>query len=359
MREWTNSYNSFNSFKALMWREQFEGIAKQEFLPPVSVDTDPINACNYNCIWCNATEYMKNGKGGLSESHLIKLADFYKGWGVHSTCIAGGGEPLLSKGLIPFLERLNKNGIESGIITNGSLMDKDIIKAMAKYCRWVGISMDAGSSLTYAKVKGIKYPSMFHVVLDNIDELINKIHTDNSKCEVTYKFLLHPLNSNEIYLAVQWAKRLGVDSFHLRPVGWDNIGKEGDIDFSIDSINAQLEEAFSLEDDSFKIYGVRHKFDPNMKKKVNFKRCWASPLIATFGADGNCHMCFDMRGKEEFILCEHDPDPAEILKVWNSAFHKSMIDHVKIEECPRCTFGAYNEMVEQVFIGDRMCRYFP
>ena len=50
MREWTNPYNPFNSMKVLIWREHLEGIVRQEFLPPVTADTDPTNLCNYNCI---------------------------------------------------------------------------------------------------------------------------------------------------------------------------------------------------------------------------------------------------------------------------------------------------------------------
>ena len=42
-------------------------------------------------------------------------------------------------------------------------------------------------------------------------------------------------------------------------------------------------------------------------------------------------------------LCKHDPDPSAILDVWGSEFHKDMIANVKIEDCPRCTFGAYND----------------
>jgi len=39
--------------------------------------------------------------------------------------------------------------------------------------------------------------------------------------------------------------------------------------------------------------------------------------------------------------------------------HKQLVNDVKVNECPRCTFHAYNEMVEQVFIKDKMCKMFP
>lgn len=364
MKEWTNPYNPFNSMKALMWREQLEGIARQKFLPPVTVDTDPTNRCNYECIWCNAFDYMAGSKHTLSEAHLLKLADFYKEWGVHSTCIAGGGEPLLNPGLNAFLERLHHNGIQAGIITNGSIMTDDNIDVIARTCRWCGFSVDAGTPETYTKVKGFKEKKFFNKVIENIRKLTKKVSDLETHCDVAFKFLLHTLNAEEIFEAAKIAKSIKVRDFHLRPVGWDNLTvtrDKGTISFDnlMENINKQIGAAMGLEDENFHFYGIRHKFNPNLKRKINFSRCWAPPLLATFGADGKCHLCFDMRGRKDLILCSHDPDPREILKVWGSQFHKDMIAKIDPKTCPRCTFGPYNEIVEQVFIKDGMCRYFP
>lgn len=364
MREWTNPYNPFNSMKVLMWREQLEGIARQKFLPPVTVDTDPTNRCNYECTWCNAFDYMAGSKHTLSEAHLLKLADFYKEWGVYSTCIAGGGEPLLNPGLNSFLERLHQNGVEPGIITNGSVMTDEHIEVIARTCRWIGFSMDAGTPETYSKLKGIENKKFFNKVIENIGKLTKRIQELGTKCDIAYKFLLHPDNAREIFKAAELAKKLGVQDFHLRPVGWDNLAAtrdKGSISFDnlMEDINKQISAAMALEDENFHFYGVRHKFDPQMKRKINFSRCWAPPLLATFGADGKCHLCFDMRGRKDLILCSHDPNPREILKVWGSQFHRDMIAKIDPKTCPRCTFGPYNEVIEQVFIKDGMCRYFP
>ena len=364
MREWKNPYNAFNSLKVLMWREHLEGIAKQEYLPPVTVDTDPTNRCNYNCIWCNAFEYMTEKKHMLSKEHLFKLADFYKEWGVRSTCVAGGGEPLLNPAVNDFLWRLNENRVEAGVITNGSLMTDKHIDAIARTCRWCGISMDAGKPDTYAKVKGIKDKKYFYKVIENIENLTRKVTELKTNCDVAYKYLLHPLNASEIYEAARLAKSIGVKDFHLRPVGWDNLAatkNKGEISFEdvMEGINKQIDAAMELEDESFHVYGVRHKFNPDLKRKINYSRCWAPPLLATFGADGKCHLCFDMRGRKDLILCSHYPEPREILKVWGSKFHREMIENIDINKCPRCTFGPYNEVIEQVFIKDGMCRHFP
>jgi len=155
MKEWNNPYNSFNSWKVLLWREQLQAIVDQNFMPPVIADTDPANRCNYNCIWCNAYDCIKEKQQDISEEHLIRLSDFYKEWGIKATCVAGGGEPLINPGTKRFLRELKQRGIEIGVITNGSLIDDEYVEILAECCRWVGFSMDAGTPDTYVKVKGI------------------------------------------------------------------------------------------------------------------------------------------------------------------------------------------------------------
>ena len=361
MKEWTNQWNPFNSAKALLHREHFEACAKQDFLPPVTVSTDPSNRCNFDCIWCNAFEMMQKKCPDLSEDHLLRLADLYAEWGVKTTCVAGGGEPFMNQATGKFLLRLKENGVGCAPVTNGSLLTDELIEIIAKTCRWCGISVDVCYSDTYMKIKGISDSKIFGKVLDNIAKLTKHIRETDSDCEVGYKYLLHPLNSREIYYAAELAKSLGVNDFQLRPVGWDNIYKtksEHDIYYTpsmLDSINSQIEAAMSLENENFHVYGIRHKFRPDFQRKVNFKKCWASPIATlTFGADGNCYLCLDMRGREDMILCSH----FDILKYWNSDRHKKMLQNIDPLKCPRCTIGPYNEIVEQVFIEDRMCRDF-
>lgn len=368
MREWTNPYNPFNSMKALIWREHFEGMASGNFLPPVSVDTDPSNRCNLACLWCNAVDNMKSGRHDIPAKHLLRLADFYAEWGVKSTCVAGGGEPLLNRGTGDFLLRLAENGVEAGVITNGILMGSDMAKIIAKTCRWIGVSVDAATPEVYSVVKGLGNVDvaerMLKRVLGHIVELVDVVSRSGAECDIAFKYLLHPANATEIFEAAKLARSIGVKDFHLRPVGWDNLSKtqgQAALEFAplLPQIDEQIEQAMELEDGHFRFFGIRHKFKADFQRKVNFSKCWAAPLLLTFGSDGKCHLCFDMRGNPDMMLCGHDPDPREVLDHWGSDRHKAMLDAIDPKECPRCTFGPYNEMVEQVFIKDGMCRYFP
>lgn len=362
MKEWSNMCNPFNSAKVLLWREHLEACAAGDFLPPVTVSTDPSNRCNFNCIWCNAYEQMQISGADIPKDHLLRLADFYAKWRVKSTCVAGGGEPFLNKGTGDFLLRLHENGVGCAPVTNGSLLTDELIEIIAKTSRWAGISMDAGCCETYMKVKGIRNHFLFDIVINNIAKLTKRIKELKSECDVGYKFLLHPLNAGEIFEAAKLAKSLGINDFQLRPVGWDNVQKikaEKYNLFQLEAIKNQIAQAMDLEDENFHVYGIRHKFKPNLQRKVNFESCCASPMATlVFGADGDCNLCIDHRGDKNTILCGHFPDPNNVLKYWNSDKHKEILRNINPKDCPRCTIGPYNEIVEQAIIKDRMCRDF-
>lgn len=375
MKEWSNPWNPFNSAKVLLWREHLEACAKEDYLPPVAVDIDPSNRCPLNCYFCNAKKMIRDSGADMSEKQMIRIADFLAYWRDttrHKTpngaCIAGGGESFMNPNLVSLYERMYYHGMEIGIITSGYIMRKEHLDIIPRVARWIGFSVDAATSETYKKIKGIKNNDGFRKVIENIKAVV-KANNDYTGprisvgCDVAFKFLLTPENALEIYDAIKLAKEIGVKDFHLRPAGWDNLAN---VDYKPDwtglpeKIDKQIEEGMKLQTKNFRVYGIRHKFNPDFSRKISFSRCWAIPLLPTFGADGNLHLCFDRRGDKDLILCKHDPNPYEVLKVWNTDFHREMIRKINpAKDCPRCTYAPVNEIIEQVILKDSMCHKIP
>ncbi|GHS95759.1 hypothetical protein AGMMS50276_12560 [Synergistales bacterium] len=168
--EWraAKRWNPFNSYKLLAHVERWRKICRGAFLPPpVLITVDPANACNFDCAWCNAKYIREHRNFMLTPKALNEIADFLPhwgensgypeppegGWGVKAICVAGGGEPLLNKATPAFIERVSANGVEVGVVTNGSMIG-DCIEALSQ-CTWVGVSVDAGSARTLDKLKGL------------------------------------------------------------------------------------------------------------------------------------------------------------------------------------------------------------
>ena len=191
-KEYTNEYTGFNDWKVLFHFEHLKKIVAGNFPPPVAVDTDPSNACNQNCIYCNAKAYRKSPNySRMPKGHLLKLADFYAKWGVQSTCIAGGGESLLNGETKEFMNALCENNIEIGVITNGVLLDQECAVNLTQYARYCGISCDGATRKTYKIMRGC---DDLEKVIKNVS-ILNKIRiTSGSKLDTNLKCLIHPYN---------------------------------------------------------------------------------------------------------------------------------------------------------------------
>ena len=391
-QEWsaTKRWNPFNSYKLLShvhrWRQIKRG---KQIPPPVLVTVDPTNACNFGCPWCNAAYVRTHRKGSLSEQSLMQVADFLPRWGegnsgwkpgVEAICVAGGGEPLLNPATAAFIDRVIANGVEVGIVTNGSR----IYPAMdtLSHCTWVGISVDAGTPETLDNLKMLK-PELdtFNTIINNIATLVDYSKRHNHRLGskhpaygASYKYLLYSDNIGEIYQAAKLAKEIGCKNIHFRPAGttWDNVGNPTNaIQFTLDEIklfNEQISKTLELDDETFNVYGITHKFNSQFEASNRFQKCYAVFMTAVImppdGKDASkdsftLGLCCDRRGDSKLELGSNLIDINQINTLWGSEGHWRIHDKIKIRsECPRCTYQPHNEIYEQVILNDSMTYKF-
>ena len=364
MKEWSkkNEFNSFNSWKGLLYADWYRAVVSGEFRPPVEASLDPIHQCNLLCEHCNAHGYLTDRKlknRRMTDDHLISLVQFLGEWGVKAICFGGGGEPTLHSKLAGAIQLATSMGMEASVATNGTLFNEQLMDALI-LCRWVGISIDAATPRTYQTGRN---ENLFDTAVHNMDALIKKVKKTKSKCDVAYKFLIFDYNQHEIYDACKLAKKIGVRDFHARPADFSHQGmgaKRKPVNYNIKLILEQFEECHSLETDRFRVFTVMHKFDEQMKPRRDFKQCYAAPLCIQLCADGNVYFCPDTRHKKEFLLGSHYPDPGNIMKIWGSKRHHKMVFGNTPDLCrTRCTFAPYNRQCENLFTGeDPMCWRF-
>lgn len=89
---------------------------------PIHLQINPTNRCNLNCAFCSCS--ARNKADEIPSGDLLAIADMAADLGSKSFTITGGGEPVLHPGLPDFVARLVRNGIKSGMVTNGSLADR-------------------------------------------------------------------------------------------------------------------------------------------------------------------------------------------------------------------------------------------
>ena len=382
-QEWSpyNKWNPFNSYKLLAHVYRWKLIKRGQKVPqPVLVTVDPINTCNLSCYWCNSAKILKERHNRIDTDVLLEVADGLARWqgspdwpkGVEAVCIAGGGEPLLHSGIARFIEACVGLGIEIGVVTNGTLLDKYL--EPLSMCSWVGVSVDAGTSETFRKLKG---KDAFDQVCENINILSS--YAKNRSCNlgmnkpghgVSYKYLLYNGNIHDIVPAVKLAKKIGCKNFHLRPAGlaWDKIGSGQEKIFEPhvrSELFKNLTTARELEDQDFGVYGITHKFDTDLNQANRFSACHAvfmTGVIMPPEYKGeqkfNFALCCDRRGDKTLEFDIEFTSFDQLKEIWGSEAHWKICDSINLDKCPRCTYQPHNLIFEHVVENDSMTYKF-
>jgi MoaA/NifB/PqqE/SkfB family radical SAM enzyme len=341
-------YSSFSQTKGLLWREWLDGIIEGNFLPPVGAVIDLTDRCQLKCGWCNAQAFRSENT--LETDHVKKIVDDLADWRVKSVCFAGGGEPSLHKDFAELVRYSSLKGLEIGISTNGVSLSADALEAIANCARFCGFSIDAGSEKTWQRLKKSK---CYGQVIASARALANL--AADTQLDFTYKFMLTPHNQHEIWAACKLAREIGFKSFFVRPAAFQNIpGLNAEYKFDTRLIQRQLKTCLSLETELFQVYGSFRRVDEKLRRILPFTRCLATPLVAVFCADGYCYLCIDYRERPYGKICRH----LELREFWNSPEHHKLINEIKLEHCPRCAMGNYNEQIA-AFQADQMFKWFP
>jgi len=342
MKEYNDFFNPYNGYKCLVYTKEWKEMMKTgEILPPVSVSVDLSNKCQLNCEYCNSKKAIQSNEI-MSNEKVDIITDLSKKKFFQSLCVAGGGEPLFSNNFKRLVNNIDK-ACSIGVITNGINIKKYISELLK--CKWVGISVDSGTSDVYTKLKGA---DCFDRVIGNIKYLIKMGHSD-----VTYKYLIWPSNIKDIYTVAKIARDIGVHNFHCRPAGrpWYDLSRTPLFtEENVDNINMQIEKCHSLGSNEFKVYTMVQKFGKELEKSNDFKKCWAALTTCVVYPNGQVGLCCDRRGDETMTLCTLD----NIEEIWGSEYHKQRVRDINLAKCPRCTYKLINQVFERIIFKDEM-----
>lgn len=344
MLEWKNSISSFNSLKIIYWKDRFDLILKGEIPKPVSVTVDATNSCNLHCQFCDTAEFKKETQKSVSEEDLFFLADALMRLGVSSVHFSGAGEGLMHPSAGRFLRKLKDNGLDVGLVTNGVFIDTffdDILYS----CKWVGVSVDAANAETFGELKNANEMDFFRLI-NNIQRFVRE-RKDRTP-QITFKFLVHPLNYEEIYDAVVLAKSMNVDDVQIRPCYSNSICWYPSM---VKEIIEEGRRAVELTTNRFCVNFITHKCNNDFIKN-KYERCEITPLAGlTFAADGMVYICSDLRYTEQGLLCPW----RDIEQVYGSEKHKELLKNLNVKKCPsQCKDSVYQGILESVFREDKM-----
>ena len=348
--EWSeaNTFNPMNSVaKGLTYWEHYKGILgwmeeENPLPPPIEASLDPTAACNNSCYYCSSNRYVgRHNVKHWGVDYMTALLSGLVGWGVQAYCW-GGREATLTPGLAGATRLANGLGLEGAIVTNGVYLPDDLLEALL-LCKWIGVSVDTTEPEVYKQVRGT----------DDCEKVwanIGRLGRKKNGTALGVRALILPETVDTLYDVCYQARESGATFCHIRPADLEredlSIEKPT---YDVDKVNGILERCHELATPSFGVFTIRHKFNSDLRVTHNFKRCLASPLVVQICAD-----------KKKYLCVDHRMDPRYEVKEWGSDQHRELIKSIVPDrDCSRCTWGAYQTLIETVVVGDKLHRNFP
>ncbi len=171
--------------------------------------------CNAKCIMCGG-DYFRSKSGRMIT--LEKFRIMAKNLRLHnfqSIVLAGAGDPLLNRDLIPILQFIRKEypDISIAFTTNGIALSKKISKQLLENdVASINISINSATAKTYKRIMQV---DCFDQVCSNVVRLAQKRNDLRKNMRIQLSSAINRLNIEELPELVELGRKLGVDSINL------------------------------------------------------------------------------------------------------------------------------------------------
>jgi MoaA/NifB/PqqE/SkfB family radical SAM enzyme len=189
---------------------------------PVTIELVPTNRCNFNCpsCWrqnCSKAELEKKFENELSDKRLLSLIDEASKIGVRDIAFVGGGEPLMRDVTFELIKKIKKVGMEGDLVTNGSLLTKEMMETFVKI-GWdrIKFSVDGSDAKLQDKLRGVK---CFDDIMKNIKTIANlKKKYNKEKPRLIFNTVISKRNYKDLINIVELGHKVGINEILLLPL---------------------------------------------------------------------------------------------------------------------------------------------
>ena len=293
---------------------------------PISINLDLTSACNFSCPHCVDSKIINTGEY-LRLDDIKRTIRVLHSHGLLSVILLGGGEPTLHRNFEEIVRYVKNRGLELGIVTNGSRLDKVVkVTELLGEKDWIRISIDAAKEETFRKLHRPKN----NVTLSRILRGARGIKDSNPLVSLGYSFVIVweglqingkelTRNADEIAEAVKLAGEYSFDFISFKPclVRLENSQKESLLDKVekkeeekiLKEIKINLHKAKDIVDDNLKILesvnlqAMMNKEVDQLKRQP--KRCHIQFFRTVVTPSGIFH-CPAFRGVKKAKIAESD-----------------------------------------------------
>lgn len=369
----TNTKNTLNIRDKLNQRSVQDYVKRIDWATtsdaPFVVELDPTTNCNLACPDCISGELLHQGQ--IERDRIKTLVTEMIDAGVRAVILIGGGEPMMHPDAGWIIETLGKAGVRIGITTNGLYLKKHLA-VTAEYASWVRVSMDAGTSETFNRIRPSRTGnSLFDAAVDNM-----RAFAACRKGTLGYSFMVFSegnygfkgialstekmrnlshikTNAHEILIAARLARDIGCNYFEVKPmydINHFSVMQRAEV---ANIVEEQIDYAKRLETDTFKVIEAVKlratlRGESNLEPKP-YRRC-AVAQMRTLVTPSGVYVCPYFRGVEKKKV--GDIAATSFHDMWHGAQRQHVMAHLDPSvDCPmHCIRHESNLFVENALV---------
>lgn len=278
-----------------------KGVLEGKRIAPAYIEIHPSGRCNFNCRWCRGgyrhIAAINDSAYRMDRNILLKLIDDVYSLNPRALIRFSGfvGEPLENPATIDALKRASELNMDWGLATNGSLLTPDVCKVLLD-ASFVNVSLDAGTSLTHSRLKGLPARTdIFEEILNNIAYLVKLKKESGGRVKIGVSILLQPENWKEMEELSKKLKEIGIDILQLKTAHFDPRGSmsSGEVHEMYEKLRLIKEEHNTR---GYTVYIMQEEAEAAGKfarhyEKPTIEKCYAALVQSAMGPDGTVHTC--------------------------------------------------------------------
>lgn len=205
--------------------------------------------CNLSCVHCPSRISGKEPHDAEDMSPDLFSKIEREVFPHLQVCKIGGnnnGEQLFARDWDPFMERMKGYPFSLWLITNGTKLHREQIRALVERESIIDISIEAATEKTYRRIRGTGLPAL----IENVKAIEEERILQKKRCELRFSFTAFQENITELCELLRLAKELKADRVcvtHITPMSPDQ--RYQSLIFHRALSNQCLEEARELADE--------------------------------------------------------------------------------------------------------------
>jgi len=268
---------------------------------PTQVHFLMVDKCNAKCIMCGGNYFHNKSQRKITLDKFKKMASNLQLQLCSGIVLAGAGDPLLNRDLVPIIEfvREKYSDIRISVTTNGIALTNKLSQAFIENdVEVVNVSINSATRESYRRIMQV---DCFDKVCENTKNLVDLKNRLGRTTRVQFSCAINRLNIKELPLLVELSRELGVESInvmycrfypekirHLNVTHKENLLHDKESLFYHQELSDRMIEETEV---LAKKYGIGFSHEPLFKEDASPQPCIWPVMELMVGFDGEIYPC--------------------------------------------------------------------